>query len=1268
MKPTAFVAASADRRRTSAFTLITTLIIVAVLAVAVVGFLSSMIGERQTADAFTSKSRAEDAAQTGAHSAMAVLAQSFRDFPDSATAWDTMQSSNADGTFNEGTSLYLRAVPETGGTSTNPTTVPNPSPSASTAANDPSGNGPNNPNRSTFVLPLVSGVPNGAAQLISNKAAILPSYNNMQSNPALQTYTDLNVRRFGPSTVYPNGDVQGVIGSPPNWTGTAPKPVRAPWVNITDSSGNVSARYAFWVEDESFRANVNYIGDSTSARVDNTAQPTATPSGSPRSLLPGDTSLAGVLLALNDSSAGGDSMGVIATRAVYPNAFFPDPLAFQHSDTSTTGASAMSTALLDPLRYVTSVQSSTLNLSRHGTQRLNIDTIVQSPTSKYTLQNQIDAIVQTIGFHLPSFGQRFYRTTTDTSSTTLNDGTQVPPGRPLAASEITARTASNSMIYLYKIATNIHDYMDGFSTQPTLIAPSGTVVSSQGEPTLPLGDDGSANAFWAQGKKNTPYIQEIAARYRPIVATSASPTAAFNYPRNHFDLCVDYYIELWNMSDQDIYAMPQSDPTLPHLNNAHLIIRDQQPWSVYPSGSSLFYPDTYTPPAPHNLMPPGTQPVPSNTASSEVLEIDLTSAVSTFSSNYTQIPMNGGNTYTTPDGRSTTLGGKPLRPSGVIFPAGSVTVITTDPSCFLPVGQSYPSTNPNIQQITGSYAYRPLGISPAPTPVTPANPAATFLCQNLVQGDRHFVGTIESPSGGIVSTGGLQVVFSGSSAFQVEASLVNSMGYLDIARDALAQYGGTQYANTFKYIAENGYYNDFSYVSSLAGNAVDKNVPFTIPSSGSICSELGDPRTNNEQLSITAQSSLGVGGSADQSRFFASSSTLGYVNSVTVRPDGSIGSSSTLIPASSWPDYYSLGAQGTTVSPGLVNAPAVIAAAPLTSIGQLGDVFDPARLPANSSSIAYSRGGGRTLKIGQHDDRYSSDPTGNASPNNTAANVPASNGWASWRLADIFSADPIPLSQAEPIELPGRININGAARDGGAALQAALTNFNFQPGTTTDPLIHGDAHSPATGYSSLAGQTLSVSSSTAGLQEIVKAITARLNPASGSTALPAPFFERGELGELADTSAGTPQYLFGNTAFIPPPAASSSTNANVLLVNNPPVDMNATFDRGREELFRRLSELICTRGDTFTVYAVGEALTPLVGKASPFKITSTQRMRVTFRLTPMTSNGTPFHPAYDSSGNPVALDWTQNNVSTTLASRFAKPDHYDIQVLSSNTY
>ncbi len=95
------------------FALILTLLILCLLIIVVVSYLSSMSAELQTASAFTAKARAVQAAQAAVDSATAMLAESFRDFPDSATAWDTQQTTNS-GTPTGSNTNIISGAPQRG--------------------------------------------------------------------------------------------------------------------------------------------------------------------------------------------------------------------------------------------------------------------------------------------------------------------------------------------------------------------------------------------------------------------------------------------------------------------------------------------------------------------------------------------------------------------------------------------------------------------------------------------------------------------------------------------------------------------------------------------------------------------------------------------------------------------------------------------------------------------------------------------------------------------------------------------------------------------------------------------------------------------------------------------------------------------------------------------------------------------------------------------------------------------------------------------------
>ena len=1190
------------------------LLILSLLVVVAVSYLSSMVGERATADAYTSKARAEQVAQAGVDSAMAILEESFRDFPDSATVWDTQQSKNKDSSYNEGTSLYLRAVGTTASVGGTSMVVADPQyTGTSTAANNSSGNNPNNPACKNFVLPLISGVPGGRAQLVTTRPTtpILPLMNLSETDPTKQNFTDLNVRRYA-------GDPYGVIGSPPapTWTANTPKPSRALWVNLTNSAGLLTGRYAFWIEDESFRANVNLANsglanaDSTSAsaRADNAPDastqkyPIDTTTKQPYITTPADAGLSDALTAFDFGGAAADAQSVLDARKVYPGKFLPDPLAFAHSAGGSTGASALPQAAAEGLRYLTTTQSGTLNLTRHGTQRLNLNNTVQTvdPTNTTSIQKQVDQIVQTLKFHLPNFGQRFYRLTAGTDGATLNNTTTVTQTTALKNEGI----GDPALIYLYKVAANVRDYIDTDS-QPTVILAGGTVAPAVA-PTQPFGDENQPNPVWAIGKEAAPFLQETAIRFQPVTKkTGTDASATYNYT-----LAIDYYLEFWNMTDHDVYAAPRSDGKA-SLNGAQIRITNQQTWYGYKfnaSGSS------------------GAPDIP--------LKSTIGPAPATKTDDFT-IDLSSG----------TNAAGEP-----VVFRAGTATVITTDPGY-----KDYNFTSP-------LYNSKGAKVTPYQSLTGHPNAQTTFLCPIVAPGTRLYGGPLENGDSGVIPD------FRDSSAsssslpqdYQTEVTFFNRYGYFDCALFGIAEGGGplATYTDTR---TSDGDYNNYSYGGSLYGNT--------------LASEMGDPRTNNEQMIFHRFTGAAAG---DLSRYYNGDHTLGYPNANYVQPVGGTfvppgasppGKSSAFI---TWPDYYTWANTTGYPNPTAATAPAVIADTPLSSIGQLGDVYDPARISTgNVPEVA--RGGGRTFKIGQRDDRVTYDPTG--SPNATLDNIPASQTWASWRLADVFSAGPVDPAQAagpvqDPVELPARLNINGVLRDNGAALRSLLSNFKFQPATvdpstgTSEPLFHTPPN--------LAGAPLALlPTDPSGLSKLTAQMASRLTTAPSASNVPwGPFFERGELGEL-EPAGGSP--IFGKNV------ASSFIKSTDLMGAN--VDMDHTFDRGREELVRRLSEMICTRGDTFTVYVVGQAMTQH-DATSAIKINSTHRMRVTFRLVPKIKDAntgayTDFHPAYITvaDGDPTitkAKDYDPNATApTTLVnttnSRFAKPDRYDVQVLEVNT-
>ena len=81
MRSSRFIIQCPPALRQQAFTIVTVLIILTLLAVIAVGFLSSMTAERTTSVAFANKAKADQAAQAGVDNAMATSASVLQEFP-----------------------------------------------------------------------------------------------------------------------------------------------------------------------------------------------------------------------------------------------------------------------------------------------------------------------------------------------------------------------------------------------------------------------------------------------------------------------------------------------------------------------------------------------------------------------------------------------------------------------------------------------------------------------------------------------------------------------------------------------------------------------------------------------------------------------------------------------------------------------------------------------------------------------------------------------------------------------------------------------------------------------------------------------------------------------------------------------------------------------------------------------------------------------------------------------------------------------------------
>ncbi len=300
----------------------------------------------------------------------------------------------------------------------------------------------------------------------------------------------------------------------------------------------------------------------------------------------------------------------------------------------------------------------------------------------------------------------------------------------------------------------------------------------------------------------------------------------------------------------------------------------------------------------------------------------------------------------------------------------------------------------------------------------------------------------------------------------------------------------------------------------------------TTPRGNDVQSRSADARSVNENLEITRGSNRAYGN--DQSRFFGNITGNANIPGTSTWgiPNSQPGNSFTS--PTSWPDYHPL------LTNGRENAYAFVRNGPMHSVGELGNIYDPFRKRSfeENATIGTARGGGRTLKIGQKDD------TVLGTKRFTGRSI-VSTGWNSsaWRLADYFTTgdSAIPLGDETS---RGKININGVLRDDGVAFRAALRNFEFLPTPEGDP-----ARSGALLNSSEIDQLIA---------EIKEYLTTY-----------GPFLEVGEISQLDFFSAN--QTAGGTTS-------------------------NTTYDRSREEIARRIIEIVTTRSASFSIYVIGQAV------------------------------------------------------------------------------
>ncbi len=451
--------------------------------------------------------RAKSAAMRGTDAAQSLLADLFRRYPDSATVWQDIGSGQAAGTNNEATVLYVRAD----------------------AADIEQGASPAQFGEDIELMaqPMVSGstlvplseiataMPFDSENVGSNELVNLNATNDTQTDPWIGLRSTAN---------------QGA-------------PVAAAkWIYVGENGGPTNAtnppvaRYAYWIEDESFKVNLNVATNGLRGTNAGTHPEQITMDG----LLAASTNLN---VYINRTSA------LLQRRAELRPDGFP-------SVAAAADALEIENELeRAELRFSATVHSAGLDLSRGGFRRFNINSItnkISGPTDAINIRTNLDRIITAITNNnsAPNLGQRFYRLGTN----------EADVNAPYAV------TAEHANIYLQKIAANLLDYIDG-DDQPTVISNDSSFSLVNGRPTvgiLPVGGGtAGTNPIAAMGVENVPRLQEYAIhlRVRKMKWDPANPDSfgfvfntsagASNPTSAQYEVWLDHYFEFWNPGTRD---------------------------------------------------------------------------------------------------------------------------------------------------------------------------------------------------------------------------------------------------------------------------------------------------------------------------------------------------------------------------------------------------------------------------------------------------------------------------------------------------------------------------------------------------------------------------------------------------------------------------------------------------------------------------------------------------------------------------------------------
>ena len=1116
--------------------LLLTLVVIAGIVILFAILARLVMAERRVSRGYSELQRADMAAQAGTADANNLLLYLFANFPDAATFWDPKISD----TDTPGTVYLFQQRPKVSGKQ---------------MLNMSNATAPQ-----VYARPLVSGALTKA--WASYKDA-LPA--------ALITDTTKNVDLNAPKT-FGGAEPNGWIGAMP---GATPSPIKAPWVeiledptkakdmNIDAATGKPKnpavARYAYWIDDESFKLNVNAAKAQPRGSAD-----AETKVDGDKTYGDAKASLKGFFVreenqtiaeAVAESVAEArDKLKVTGGRLLSPRQVGHATEAPSDTDLANFGRD---------YKYLVSTVSSGLDLSRSGAKRLDLNKVVDdsldgaseisygsgrkgpdlfagSATTK--IPEAIRRIREAIKANAPRFGQRFYRSTN--TSWTTNPTVDSLAGDKNSGSVVSTADAD---LYLLKLATNIYDFISP-AVNPTVLDQSGNIVLAvDAEHPVARLDEldfdydpaGNTNPVAAMGKKALPSLTEYAWSVRTLYSHKFKPKDPVEGAAI-YEFVVDHYFEFWNMSKDTV------DPAAGDLGPDPYIVLQDQPFITS-----------------KDKIPRDTDKNTDDVGEGRDFKIKLTD----------EFLVNGA-------------------AQKLVFPPNEAVVITTDPEWANWTGKNnlhgkkvYVATA-LYDPTTGEPVDQGVSRRPFPTP---------FVLPVKVPNVRHYrMNSFDFRSGG--DYGEVQIGPDAVGAALSKYFMGNRYGVLDVAVSLPLH----------KYFPSN-VLNVLDNPDGEAAQGVNTDIRSGRPENG----EKGywDPRNKVDALTIGIEN---VGATGKFSTL-----NLGGVQLGNLGP----------FAASEMWDSDKI-----TVVAG--NPVAITAARPLRNIGELGQVSDPVLTPNwTATERRQRRPGGRTLAIGQADLYWDGTRSSTVSTAALSYLTSGSREWTAWRLTDIFTArrDADRKGEAKA-EVEGLYNPNGILRDGGLVLRALLEGIQFGDAGASDP--------------GLAGRVFSTANTSDGTQGATSGLTQTTTPASGGVAVArylaqrlsrqfptrfSPIFEPGEISQLqmfspyGHSTASTKGQIYGGT------------------------DVTAMNDRGREELTRRLTDLITARGNTFSIYVVGQSLDR---KGNP---TATKAQKITVRLRPVW---------LDSGGNPASPkdDFNPNNQNEVEA-RFGLPDHWRLDVL-----